>query len=389
MVDTASGPAGSDGAASGAWALSVVVSERFLNGLAATGIGDGIVVEPMRKTFQLPMMGPMELTLGMTIVGVDFQMDPQHGNRLFASIRATGTVEAHGETAMPLLPGVARVRGDVLVDPLVELREDGSFVAVLDVLHSDLVAMELEGIDGIEGDAEAQLQMSQMLFAAVGGELFDGLAERLGSIGLELDPRRAEAVADLGVAVGRADVRVEADHMVVGLPATPGLVGAARPVEVGGTRVGVSIASGALSVLVDQLARERLGQGIPFELDVDTRARRVGGRVRNSRLVASEGLPDLRSGIRYSVRPRLEGDRIELSLREAWIELPPVVPLVEPINRISRWLGGAASRAPLTLSLPARVSLPVRPGSTATMRVSVVDIDVGDDGVHVTVDAKL
>jgi hypothetical protein len=31
----------------------------------------------------------------------------------------------------------------------------------------------------------------------------------------------------------------------------------------------------------------------------------------------------------------------------------------------------------------------VRPESTATMRVAVVDLDVGDDGVHVTVDARL
>ncbi len=372
------------------WALSAVVSEQFLNGLAAAGIGDGSEVEPLRNTFQLPMMGPMELILSMTITGVTFEMDPANGNRLFASISASGSVETHGDPPMPLLPGVARVRGDVLVDPVIELHRDHSFVAILDVLNSDLITMELEGIDGLEADAEAQLQMSQMLFAAVGGELFSGLAERLGSIGLELGAEQGIALADLGVAVGPAEIAIEDGHMVVGLGAIPGLEGTARPVEVSGTRLGVGIASGALSVLVDQLARERVGAGIPFEIEVDTREQRVDGRVRNSRLTDSVRLPDLRPGLRYTVRPRLVGERIELSLREAWLELPQVLPtVVEPLNRISRWLGGAAARAPLSISLPARVSLPVRPESTATMRVSVVDLDVGDDGVHVTVDARL
>ncbi len=373
------------------WALSAVVSEQFLNGLAAAGIGDGIEVEPLRNTFQLPMMGPMELTLSLTIVGVTFKMDPANGNRLFASISATGTVETHGGDApMPLLPGVARVRGDVLVDPVVELSDDHSFVAILDVLHSELLTMELEGIDGLEHDAETQIQMSQMLFAAVGGELFAGLAERLGSIGLELGPERGVALADLGVAVGPADITVESGHLVVGLAAIDELDGTARPVEVSGVRLGVGIASGALSVLVDQLSRERFGQGIPFEMEVATREERVDGRVRNSRLVLSRSLPDLRPGLRYTVRPRLVGDHLELSLREAWLELPTVLPaIVDPINRISRWFGGAAARAPLTFTIPARISLPVRPESTATMRVAVVDLDVGDDGVHVTVDARL
>ena len=365
-----------------------MVSESFLNGLAETGIGDGVDVDPLIRTFQLPLMGPMELVIDMTIVGVTFVMDPANDGRLLATIRATGTVEATGDSPMPILPGVARVRGDVLVDPIIELRDDHSFVAILDVLNSELVDMELEGIEGLDADGEAQEQMSRMLFDALGGELFRGLAEKLGSIGLELGPEQGEAVADLGVATGPAEVRVEKGHVTVGLLATPGLVGSASPVEVGGGRIGVGLASGSLAVLVEHLSRERLGMGLPFDLDLDTRERRLDGRIRNYRL--GDSLPDLRPGLRYTIRPRLVDGQVELTLREAWVELPDVIPtFTQPINRLNRWIGGVASRAPLTVRVPSRVSLPVRPGSTATMRASIVDLSVGADGVHVTVDAAL
>jgi hypothetical protein len=367
----------------------MVVSEEFLDGLSRAGIGDGVVVTPLRNTFQLPMMGAIELTLSMTIVGVTFEMRPEHGGRLLATIRASGTLEVHGDAPMPILPGVARVRGDVLVDPVVRLDPDGSFIGILDVEGSDLVEIELEGIDGLQHDAEIQRQLSEMLFATIGGELFAGLAERLGSVGLEFGPERGRALLDLGVAPGPADITIRDGSMVVGLRAMHGLAGAAHPVEVEGGRLGIGVASGALAALVGQLVRDRYGMELPFELDVDTQERHVGGRIRNTRLLDGRRVPDLRPGVRYTIRTHLEGDVVELMLREAWLEVPSVVPAAGSINRVNRWIGGVAARASLAVRVPARASFPVRPGSTASMRVSVVGLDVDDDGVEVTVDARL
>src|SRR5439155_18389272 len=104
-------------------------------------------------------------------------------DRLHATIRATGDISFYGETMMPPMPGLARVRGEVLVRPTVEYRDDGRFIAVLDVGNSELVGMAFEGMDGVETDADAQDMMGQMLFAAAGGDLFDALKTQLGSVG--------------------------------------------------------------------------------------------------------------------------------------------------------------------------------------------------------------
>ena len=43
------------------WALSAVVTEDFLNAIAAEGVGEGIEVEGFRQSFNLPMLGPLDL----------------------------------------------------------------------------------------------------------------------------------------------------------------------------------------------------------------------------------------------------------------------------------------------------------------------------------------
>ena len=50
--------------------------------------------------------------------------------------------------------------------------------------------------------------MSQMLFGAVGGELFEGLANALGAVGIDLSADEARQLDTLGVGRGPADVRV-------------------------------------------------------------------------------------------------------------------------------------------------------------------------------------
>jgi hypothetical protein len=376
-------------APSGRWAAAVVVPADFLNALAAHGIGEGVVAPPFRNIFSMPMLGPIELSVAMTIVSVSFEMRAGDGDRLRATVRAHGEIDFHGDVPMVMDMPAAVVAGEVLVEPVVELRPDGSFIAQLDLPGSELVDMTFEGFVGMESDVEAQAQMSQMLLAAVGGELFEGLAEALGPVGLELEPERGAVIADLGVAVGRADVSVYDGALEVGLPSIERLEGAARAVPVDGHCVGVGIASGALTALAVGLATEQLGATpFPFELDVSTSDAGVGGRLRSVRLTDSRLIPDLRTGIRTTVAPRLDGDEVVLELREAWLELP-LVPDV--VNRVNRWLGGVAARVPRALlgpvavRLPARGEIPARPDSDVTMSMAVVDLQVDDAGVEVVV----
>lgn len=368
------------------WALSATVTEEFLNALARNGVGPGIEATELRQQFNLPMLGAIDLGVTMTIVEVVFSMLTERDNRLHASIRATGDVKIYGDSMMPALPGLARVRGDVLVTPHIEYRADGSFVAVLDLAGSELVGMVFEGIDGVEANLEAQEMMGQMLFAAVGGELFSGLAEQMGSVGIELEPHDAVVFEELGVERMPAYVEILDGRMVVGLRAVEGLEGHASSAGLGATGVAVGVAAGALSALANRLAADTLGAPLPFDLDVTARDDRVGARIRNQRLVESGLLPDLRTGFRSTVRPRLAGDRLEISLREAWVELP-LVP--SAVNRLSRWVGGVASLAPLSVSIPAHVEVPVRPDSEAHLALRITDLAVGRDGVAFEVEAHL
>ncbi len=371
------------------WALSLTVPETLLDEFARAAVGDGIEVAEFRNVFQLPMMGPLELAVSMTITGVSFAMKAEHPDALLATVRATGRVEVLGDSPMPVLPGVARVRGDVLVRPIVGLSDDGGFVAVLDLPAGELVAMELEGIDGLEADADAQAQLSQMLFAAVGGELFEGLAANLGQVGIDLDPEEADLVRRMGVQPGPADLTVHDGRLVLGLPAADGVVGSAEEVRARGNTVGVGLSATALEVLTVAAASSQLPGVVPLEVDLETSARRVGTRVRSTRLVGSPLLPDLRSALRTTLRPRLVGDRIEVSLREAWVEVPHVVPVVpDVVNRFNRFVGGAVSRAQLAVRLPARITVPVRPESDREVTLAVTDLEVDRSGVAVLVEAS-
>ena len=366
------------------WALAVAVTEEFLNRLAAEGIGDGIATEPLRRRFAVPMMGEVDLEVGMTITGVTFVMAEEHGSRLLATVHAAGVVRIHGESAMPAFPGAARVSGDVLVSPVVHLEEDGAFTSVLDLAGSELVAMRFEGIDGLDTDADAAAMMGEMLFATVGGELFEGLAEQLGRVGLELEAGDGDFLLEAGVAPGSAEVRVHDGSLLVGLPAAEGTDGHADVPAFGGGHLVVGLASGVLSPLVIEIAHRATGLPVPFDVEVDTRERRIGGRVRSPRLFDLPLVPDLRPGVRYTVRPRLVDGRIEVALREAWLELPLVPGFVNEVNRI---IGGMASRSPWSFSTPARRAVPVRPDSEREVDMEVTDLFVDPHGVTLVVDA--
>lgn len=369
----------------GPWALSAIVSDQFLNAMALTGLGGGVVVDEFRQSFGVPMMGTVELAVSMTITEVHFEMRAADRGKLRATVSAAGHVRLLGDVPVDL-PGPARVRGEVLVSPRVRVGKDGSFTAVLDLPRSKLVATHFDGVDGIDADADALAQMGEMLFTAVGGELFAGLAERMGVLGLQLDGGLGQVFLEAGCRPGPAKIRVGDGRMFVGLAAIDGLDGDADPGEPEGVSLGVGVAAGALSVLASRVVEDRLGLPLPLELEVTAHERRVGTVVRNRRLVDTSILPDLRANWRTTLRPRLIDDQIEIGLRAAWVEVPFLPPVV---NQVSRWFGGAASRAPLAVRVPSRTAVPVRPGSEHLMAVAVSRLDVGEHGVHLVIDAHL
>ena len=106
--------------------------------------------------------------------------------------------------------------------------------------------------------------------------------------------------------------------------------------------------------------------------------------MRSPRLFDLPLVPDLRPGVRYTVRPRLVDGRIEVALREAWLELPLVPGFVNEVNRI---IGGMASRSPWSFSTPARRAVPVRPDSEREIDMEVTDLFVDPHGVTLVVDA--
>ncbi|MCC6225496.1 MAG: hypothetical protein IT195_03705 [Microthrixaceae bacterium] len=374
------------------WAVALVIPADFLNTLAEHGIGDGVEAPELRDTFQLPMMGPMEVSVMMTITGVSYEMRANDGGRLRATVRSTGALRFHGDVPMEI-PGLVRVSGEVLVEPIIELRDDNSFAAYLDLANSELVATHFEGIDGVDHDAESAAQMSEMLFASVGGDLFSAMAENLGTLGMELAPEQGEVVAELGVAPGRARIRVRPGRMEVMMAAVDGLDGSAVAVDVQGPCIGVGVASGSVAALASALAQQRIGVAhLPFEFDVHTAEGEVGGRLRSTRLVESPLVPDLRPGVSCAVEPRLVDDHVELTLRSAWLDLP-LVPAA--VNRFNRWVGGMATRAvrPLvglaTVRIPAHLEVPARPDSDVMMGIVVRSLQVDGDGVEAVIAADI
>ncbi len=368
------------------WAVTAVVTEDFLNHMAEKGIGDGVDGPEIAQSFTLPMMGPLDLEVRTRFVRVAFTMLEENAPRLLASVTAEVTVSAGGDSPLPMLPGPARVRGEVLVDPVVTYGSDGSFSAFLDLPGSELVGVIFEGIDGAEADGDALVQMGEMIFAAVGSDLFASLGDGMGRVGLQLDADDALVFEELGVARDTAEVTVTDGHLTVALGAVEGLTGSAEVEELSGHRLRIGIAAGALTALVNRLLEENVGLPVPFELDVVARDGRIGAQVRNPVLMDLGGLSDLRPALRYTLSPRLTETGVRISLREVWLELPF---LPASVRRLNRWVGGMASRAPLNVTLPADTSVPIRPDSDHRMDIRLTGLDVRRDGITLVVDATL
>jgi len=374
------------------------VTEEMLNLLVLFGVGAGVPLDPIETNVTLPGMGEVLLGLALTVTGAEFDLRAGDGGRARVVVRAMGDVsvrtsDMEGDTTdaaatggMPIPQVPIPVRVEALVDPFMELHADRNVSVGLDLERGELVSLSVDpDVPAPEGMADGAwaglVQMAGMMFSMMGDGLFDTLGQHVGKVSADLPPDVGTMMADLGVADGAASVSISSGLMSFALHATDDVVGTAEPVPVAGTRVGLGLASSG----VDHLARELLARAIgdlplPFELEVDLGEQQVGAALRQTRLI-SERFPDLRSAVRTEVRPRLVGGRLELSVRAAWLELPPFLPSL--VNQVSRRLGGLASLAPLNFRFPATVQAPLVPGSDDTVPIVVDDLRVTADGIGI------
>lgn len=379
------------------WAVCASITDELLNDLAMIGLGDGISMEPVEQEINLPAMGEVRLRLALTITGVTFDLRADDGGRARITVTGSGDVSIKGSdyegdtldsaaVGMPTPPAPLPVELVALADPYFEFRDDHTLSVGLDLREAELVSLDVdqgaELPDGVESDAWAGvLQMTSMMFNMMGHELFAGLGEAVGSVGLDLGDDVGMVLADLGVDHGVADTTVGSGVLSIGLPATDETVGRAMPVPVAGRRLGVSLARSGIDQLADQLlGRVVGGMPLPFEVELDLGERRVGGGIRQPRVI-SERFPDLRSTMRTEVAVRLARGRLELAVKAAWVEWPSFVPSF--VNTLNRRLGGLVSMAPLRFKFPATLQVPLVPGADDTLGVRVDDLRVSPDGVGI------
>ena len=379
------------------WAVCVSVTDDLLNDIAMIGLGDGISMEPVEQEINLPAMGEVRMRLALTVTGVTFDLRSDDGGRARVKVTGSGDVSVKGSDyegdtitgaamGMPTPPAPLPVALTALAAPYFELRDDHTLSMGLDLRDAELVDLDVDQgaarPEGVEEEAwNGVLQMTSMMFKMMGHELFAGLGEAVGSVGLDLGDDIGMVLADLGVEKGVADTSVGSGIMSIGLAATDETVGRAMPVAVAGRRLGVSLARSGVDQLADRLlARVVGGLPLPFEMELDLGERSIGGGFRQPR-IASERFPDLRATVRTDVAVRLTRGRLELAVKAAWVEWPSFVPSI--LNSVNRRLGSLASMAPLRFRLPATMQLPLVPGSDDTLGVRVDDLRVSPDGVGV------
>jgi len=390
------------------WAICASITEDMLNDLMLFVVGGGVALEPLDTNVALPAMGDVGVRLALTVTGASFDLRADDAGRVRIVVTADGDVSTRaadydgdttdagigtgaptvGGMAMPTPPAPIPVRVEALVQPFIELRADHTVSLGLDVRSAELVSLQTDPDapvpDGVDPAAwSGILSMFGMLFGALGDGLFESLGEHVGSVGRDLDPQVGSILAELGVAVGHADISVSSGLLSIGLPATAAVEGRAQPVPIAGKRVGLGLAASVVDSVAHRLVLQAIGDvPLPFELDVDLGEQFVGGRLRNARVLPSS-FPDLRSSLRTQVRTRLLRGRLELSVQAAWVELPSALPSI--FNQVSRRLGELVSLAPIRVRFPARVGLPVIPDSTDTIPVEVDDLRVTRDGVGLVV----
>ncbi len=371
-------------------AVTLAITDELLNDLAVIGLGDGVSMDPAQQEMNLPGMGEVVLSLALTVTGMSFDLRSDDSDRARITILGAGEVGVRtignvggSVEGMPESPAPLPVSLTCLVRPFLELRDDHTVSVGLDLRDAELVKLGVveggEPPEGVESDAWAGvLQMTSMMFAMMGDQLFDGLAESVSAVGIDLGSNIGDELARLGVDVGVAEVQVSSGVLTLALAARDEVEGRAVPVPVAGKRVGVGMAgSGVREGVTMLLERAAGGLVLPFELDVSLGEQQVRSSLKQQRL--AQWLPDLRSAVNTEVRVALMRGRLEVAVASAWLELPPVVPGF--VNRFNRRIGSMLSLAPLKFRLPSTIDLPAGDGVNVGIRVD--DLRVGKDGVGV------
>ncbi len=385
------------------WALCASVPEELLNELVLVAVGGGVALEPLDTSLTLPGMGEVDVRLQLTVNGGQFELRADDGGRARVVVTADGDVQTRSATyegtvdqapglggpmGVPTPPAPIPVRVEALVHPVLEVHPDHTVTIGLDLSEAELISLQADHDapvpEHVDPDAWAGiLQVFGMVFGMLGPSLFASLGEHVGTVGTDLGPDVGAALVELGVDLGRADVNVASGLISFGLAATDEVRGRAQPVPIAGRRIGIGMANSVVAHLTQKLLERVSGDlPLPFEVDVDLGEQRVGGRVRQSRLLP-EPFPDLRTALRTEIRPRLLRGRLELSVQSAWVELPPVLPSF--LNQVSRRLGELVSLAPMRVNLPAQLDVPLIPDSTDTIPVEIDDLRVTTNGVGVVV----
>ncbi len=384
------------------WAMCASITQELLNDVILMVVGAGIPLEPLDTTVALPGMGDVDVRLGLTITGGELDLRADDGGRARVIVRADGEVTTRatnyeGDVAegtpgpaaagLPTPPAPIPVRVEAFVDPFIELGATGGS-AGLDLRTAELISLSTdpdspvpEGVD--PATWAGILQMFGMVFAVLGGGLFESLGEHVGRAEIAVPDDVAELLRSLGVAPGAGDITVSSGLLTIGLPAADSVEGRALPVPIAGKRVGLGVASslvdGVCHLLIERVAGDL---PLPFEVEVDLGEQQLGGRLRQSRLFP-ESFPDLRTALRTEIRPRLLRGRLELSVQAAYLELPKALPSI--FNVVSRRLGELVSLAPIRVRLPSTIQLPLIPDSDDTIGVEIDDLRVTSDGIGVVV----
>lgn len=384
------------------WAVCAAVTQEMLNDLVLFAVGAGVPLDPVETDVALPALGDVRLKVALTITGGTFDLRADDGGRVRVVVSASGEVEAKAlgfdgdiSSILPSGPVPIPVRVEALVDPVLELRDDFTMQAGLAIQGGELIGVTVDDDapvpEGMDPTTWVPMtQMVNMLFMTMGTQLWSGLGEHIGVVGTEVGADVGAILADLGVAVGRAEMEVAVGLLTVGLPANDDVVGRAAPVPVSGKGVALSLADSGVHRLAALLIPLALSPApMPFEIEVDLGDQTVKGTLRQTRIM-SDSLPDLRLSLRTDIRPRLVDGRLELSLRAAWVELPALGGLAGVtglINDVSRRVGGLASLAPLQLKFPAVIQVPIgttQPdGTPDTIGVAIDDLRVTGDGLGV------
>ncbi|MEZ5311860.1 MAG: hypothetical protein R2735_14970 [Microthrixaceae bacterium] len=387
----------------GPMAMVASLTQEMVNDLLPFLVGVGIPVDPLDTTISLPGMGDIEVTLGLTVTGVNAVLDSANGGRIKVIVAGAGevstrTVDYAGDAVSAESPAVSPILsaasamlpsapipviGEALVQPFMYLKPNGQIIVGLDLNQAEFISIATDPNASVPEGVEpagwpGMLAMFGVLLGGIGGDLFAALSEHVGEAMVELDEEVGSVFVKLGGRPGPIALSVSSGLVTISFPADSSVKGAALPVPIAGKRIGVGLATSVVDHVAHIALERAAGElPLPFELKVSLDEQSVGGQIKNSRIFP-ESLPDLRGALRTEVRTRLLRGQLELSVQSAWIEMPSIVPSF--VNQISKRLGGLVALAPFKVKFPALIPVPL-PDGAGSLDVRIDDLRVTADGI--------